>query len=153
MPTTCIALLRAISVGGTSKLPMSDLVKLCKKAGFHNPRTFIARGNALFHSHLPEPKVKATLEKLLAAYFGKLAAPRAHSSPRSPAPLLENHSPKSAFHFASLPAAPACAQPQFLRLDTEVLRILFLSFILLFHADSHSQQIINIPPAPTDRTG
>ena len=42
-----IALLRAINVGGTGKLPMSDLRSLCEKAGFRNVRTYIASGNVV----------------------------------------------------------------------------------------------------------
>ena len=71
--TSYIALLRAVNVGGTGKLAMSDLIALCKKVGFANPRTYIASGNVLFESRLPEPKVKAALEKQLAAFNGKPA--------------------------------------------------------------------------------
>ena len=42
-----IALLRAINVGGTGKLPMSDLKRLCEKVGFRNVRTYIASGNVV----------------------------------------------------------------------------------------------------------
>lgn len=34
-----IALLRAVNVGGTGKLPMSDLQALCRDAGFTNVKT------------------------------------------------------------------------------------------------------------------
>jgi uncharacterized protein (DUF1697 family) len=69
--TRYIALLRAVNVGGTGKLPMSELVTLCEAAGFANARTYIASGNVLFDSRLPEPKVKAALEAQLLAYAGK----------------------------------------------------------------------------------
>ena len=42
-----IALLRAVNVGGTGKLPMGDLKRLCEKAGFRNVRTYIASGNVV----------------------------------------------------------------------------------------------------------
>jgi hypothetical protein len=42
--TAYIALLRAVNVGGTGKLPMSDLKAMCEKAGFGNVRTYTLRG-------------------------------------------------------------------------------------------------------------
>lgn len=69
--TVFIALLRSVNVGGTGKLPMNDLKALCEDAGFAYVRTYIASGNALFESKLPEAKVKAALEKRLKAYSGR----------------------------------------------------------------------------------
>lgn len=69
--TTYVALLRAVNVGGTGKLPMATLVSLCGACGFHGARTYIASGNAVFTSRLGEPKVKALLEDRLAAHAGK----------------------------------------------------------------------------------
>ena len=42
-----VVLLRAVNVGGTGKLPMGDLKRLCEKAGFRNVRTYIASGNVV----------------------------------------------------------------------------------------------------------
>ena len=69
--TAYVALLRAVNVGGTGKLPMATLVKMCDAAGFEKARTYIASGNAVFSSRLKEPKVKALLEQCLADYAGK----------------------------------------------------------------------------------
>lgn len=69
--TRYIALLRAVNVGGTGKLPMPTLVKMCEAAGFEEVRTYIASGNVVFKSRLKEPKVKALLERELAAFAGK----------------------------------------------------------------------------------
>lgn len=69
--TSFVALLRAINVGGTGKLPMSELCKLCLDAGFQSPKTYIQSGNVVFGSTLSETKVKAKLEKALAAKMGK----------------------------------------------------------------------------------
>lgn len=69
--TTHIALLRAINVGGTGKLPMAELRALCEKAGFADVRTYIASGNLLLSSPLTPAQVKARLEELLAKRFGK----------------------------------------------------------------------------------
>jgi uncharacterized protein (DUF1697 family) len=68
--TAYIALLRAVNVGGTGKLPMSDLKAMCEKAGFGNVRTYIASGNVVFDSPAAEGRVKATMEAALAAYAG-----------------------------------------------------------------------------------
>jgi uncharacterized protein (DUF1697 family) len=66
-----IALLRAVNVGGTGKLPMQELQSMCTRLGFAKVRTYIASGNVVFESKLSEAKVKAALEKCLAAYAGK----------------------------------------------------------------------------------
>lgn len=69
--TAYIALLRAVNVGGTGKLPMTVLKALCEDAGLTGVRTYIASGNVVFGSALSEAKVKAALEIRLAAYAGK----------------------------------------------------------------------------------
>ena len=66
-----IALLRAINVGGTGKLPMGDLRSLCEKAGFRNVRTYIASGNVVAERDGSEAEAKAALEAELGAYTGK----------------------------------------------------------------------------------
>lgn len=57
-----IALLRAVNVGGTGKLPMADLKAICQAAGFAKVRTYIASGNVVFESNGGEAAVKAALE-------------------------------------------------------------------------------------------
>jgi uncharacterized protein (DUF1697 family) len=69
--TSYIALLRAVNVGGTGKLPMADLRKLAEDAGFDGVRTYIASGNLLLTSGLGERQVKKTLEEALLAYAGR----------------------------------------------------------------------------------
>src|ERR1700691_600959 len=66
-----IVLLRAVNVGGTGKLPMSDLKHLCEKAGFRNVRTYIASGNVVAERDGAEGKAKVALEAELRAYAGK----------------------------------------------------------------------------------
>ena len=66
-----VALLRAVNVGGTGKLPMSDLKKLSEKAGCSKVRTYIASGNVVFESRMKEMQVKSALEAALSAYAGK----------------------------------------------------------------------------------
>ena len=70
MPTY-IALLRAVNVGCTGKLPMAELKAMGEQAGFANVRTFIASGNLLFDSAQTEKRVAAALASQLAAYAGK----------------------------------------------------------------------------------
>ncbi|MFC5861962.1 DUF1697 domain-containing protein [Acidicapsa dinghuensis] len=66
-----IALLRAVNVGGTGKLPMTDLKAMCEELGFKSVKTYIASGNVVFLSAKSEPQVKKALEKALEAYAGK----------------------------------------------------------------------------------
>jgi uncharacterized protein (DUF1697 family) len=69
--TAYVALLRAVNVGGTGKLPMADLKVMAEAAGFTQVRTYIASGNLVFRSPLTEAEVKARLERQLATYAGK----------------------------------------------------------------------------------
>ena len=66
-----IALLRAVNVGGTGKLPMAELKAMAEELGFENVRTYIASGNLLFDTDLREAAAKSKLEKRLADYAGK----------------------------------------------------------------------------------
>jgi uncharacterized protein (DUF1697 family) len=68
---TYIALLRAVNVGGTGKLPMTELKAMCAAEGFRKVQTYIASGNVVFGADRSESKVKAALEKRLQAYAGK----------------------------------------------------------------------------------
>ena len=70
MPTY-VAFLRAVNVGGTGKLPMSDLRALCEEAGFKNVTTYIQSGNVVFSSKLDASKTQQKLEKALAKKMGK----------------------------------------------------------------------------------
>lgn len=69
--TAFIALLRAVNVGGTGKLPMTELTALCEALGYGQVKTWIASGNVVFTSDEDEAKVKAGLEARLLAWAGK----------------------------------------------------------------------------------
>ena len=69
--TKYIALIRAVNVGGTGKLPMADLKSMCNDAGFARVETYIASGNVVFESKAAPSRVKAGLEARLLAYAGK----------------------------------------------------------------------------------
>jgi uncharacterized protein (DUF1697 family) len=91
-----IALLRAVNVGGTGKLPMADLKAMCVDAGFTQVQTYIASGNVVFHSTLSAAKVKATLEAKLLAYAGKPAGVLVRTGPEMAAVLADNPFPQCA---------------------------------------------------------
>jgi len=69
--TAYVALLRAVNVGGTSKLPMADLKRIAGEIGFNDPQTFIASGNLIFSSNESEAQVREGLEAALAKFMGK----------------------------------------------------------------------------------
>lgn len=66
-----VAVLRAVNVGGTGKLPMKDLKTLCVDAGFHDIETYIASGNVVFGADGSDTEVRQALEIRLEAYAGK----------------------------------------------------------------------------------
>jgi uncharacterized protein (DUF1697 family) len=91
-----VALLRAVNVGGTGKLPMSDLKALCEELGFGTVRTFIASGNVVFTSRKSEAAIKAALEKQLAAYAGKPVGVLVRSAAEMAQVRSDNPFPKAA---------------------------------------------------------
>jgi uncharacterized protein (DUF1697 family) len=66
-----VALIRAVNVGGTGKLPMKELKSICADAGFSRIETYIASGNVVFDSKASAKAVKAALEKRLAVFAGR----------------------------------------------------------------------------------
>lgn len=69
--TNYIALLHAVNVGGTGKLPMTELKALCDGLGFIGARTYIASGNVVFKSDESAQQVKVALEQALESHMGK----------------------------------------------------------------------------------
>jgi uncharacterized protein (DUF1697 family) len=94
--TTYIALLRAVNVGGTGKLPMTELKALCLDAGFTDVRTYIASGNVVFRSQLSAAKVKSTLEARLADDAGDAIGVAVRTAAELEAILKSNPFPKAA---------------------------------------------------------
>ena len=88
--TTFVALLRAVNVGGTGKLPMTELKAICESVGFSQVRTYIASGNVVFDSDLTESKVKAALEETLQAYAGKPVGVMVRTGPQLAQVLADN---------------------------------------------------------------
>ncbi|MCC6070430.1 DUF1697 domain-containing protein [Massilia sp. GCM10020059] len=88
--TTFIALLRAVNVGGTGKLPMSELKTMCEAIGFSNVRTYIASGNVVFDSALAENQVAKKLAASLEEYAGKPVGVMVRTGPEMTAVLKAN---------------------------------------------------------------
>jgi uncharacterized protein (DUF1697 family) len=61
MPTSYLALLRGINVGGKNKLPMKDLSELFVASGCKDVRTYIQSGNVLFNATRSAASKVATL--------------------------------------------------------------------------------------------
>ena len=93
---TYIALLRAVNVGGTGKLPMAELRAMCEFAGLQDVRTYIASGNVVLRSASTAVQVKATLEAALARYAGKPVGVLVRTGAEMVAVIAANPFPKAA---------------------------------------------------------
>ena len=91
-----VALLRAVNVGGTGKLPMSDLKAMCEELGFGSVRTYIASGNVVFTSRKSEAAIKVALEKALEVYAGKPVGVHVRNAAEMAKVLSDNPFPKAA---------------------------------------------------------
>jgi uncharacterized protein (DUF1697 family) len=91
-----VALLRAVNVGGTGKLPMSQLKAMCEAAGFEAVQTYIASGNVVFRTAKSEPQVKSVLETKLETYAGKPVDVLVRTAAEMAAVLKENPFPQAA---------------------------------------------------------
>lgn len=69
MGASYVAMLRAVNVGGTGKLPMAELTALCEAAGFGQVRTYIASGNVAFHADGTEDDIRSALQDRLHAHM------------------------------------------------------------------------------------
>lgn len=93
--TSYVALLRAVNVGGTGKLPMAELKAMCEAAGFRSVRTYIASGNVVFESRLGEAAVKKSIEARLLAYAGKPVRVMVRTAAEMAAVLAKNPFPRA----------------------------------------------------------
>lgn len=69
--TAYVALVRAVNVSGTGKLPKEDLQAMGQACGFDKVRTFINSGNLLFASDLKETAAQELLAAKMADHFGR----------------------------------------------------------------------------------
>ncbi len=88
--TAYVALLRAVNVGGTGKLPMAALVKICESVGFERVSTYIASGNVVFCTSRSEREIKGLLEARLESHSGKPVAVLVRSTDEMQAVLADN---------------------------------------------------------------
>jgi len=93
---TYIALLRAVNVGGTGKLPMAELRAMCDAIGFAQVRTYVVSGNVVFASASTARQVQASLETALAAYAGKPVGVLVRTAAELAQALAANPFPKAA---------------------------------------------------------
>lgn len=82
-----IALLRAVNVGGTGKLPMSELKAMCEELGYAAVR---------FTSRKSQSAIKTALEKRLHAYAGAPVGVLVRSATEMAQVLADNPFPKAA---------------------------------------------------------
>jgi uncharacterized protein (DUF1697 family) len=108
-----VALLRAVNVGGTGKLPMAALTDLCQAAGFTDVKTYIASGNVVFRSAGSEAAVRSALEVRLHQYAAKPVGVLVRSAPEMAEVLTRNPFPReppnrvmALFIDAALPSDP-----------------------------------------------
>lgn len=68
-PTTYLALLRGINVGGKNKVPMAKLKAMLETLGFEAVTTWIQSGNAIFRSPLAASTIATKIETALTETF------------------------------------------------------------------------------------
>jgi uncharacterized protein (DUF1697 family) len=147
-----IALLRAVNVGGTGKLPMTELKAICEAAGFQSVRTYIASGNVVFQSSKTEAQVKAVLEKALAAFAGKPVAVLVRTAAEMAAVMANNPFPEMAANLTHACFLDSAPPPDALKKisgrNREELR-LGTREIYIYYPDGAGQSKLKIPAAKT----
>jgi uncharacterized protein (DUF1697 family) len=69
--TAYVALLRGVNLLGSGSLKMADLRSIAEELGLQSVRTYIASGNLLFTSDLPEQRLRVLLEQRMEAHMGR----------------------------------------------------------------------------------
>jgi uncharacterized protein (DUF1697 family) len=148
--TNYIVLLRAVNVGGTGKLPMTELAAMCERAGFSKVKTYIASGNVVFQSAKSESQVKKLMETVLADYAGKPVGVMVRTVAEMAAVLAANPFPDRAnnlTHAFFLDAAPpADTVEKVTNRNGEEIR-LGTREIYVFYPDGAGQSKLKIPAA------
>lgn len=70
MPSTYVALLRGVNIGGKNKLPMKDLAAIFQKSGCSNVRTYIQSGNVIFECPTSVRRLQQTVGSAIEDKFG-----------------------------------------------------------------------------------
>ena len=71
--TAYVALVRAVNLSGTGKLPKEELKVIGEACGFEACRTFINSGNLLFSTGLSAIEAKGRMERRVSDFLGKPA--------------------------------------------------------------------------------
>ena len=150
--TGYVALLRAVNVGGTGKLPMRDLAAMCEAAGFTKVRTYIASGNVVFESPLTEASVKAELESRLAAYAGRAVGVCVRSAREMAAVCAANpfaHAPgaRAVAIFLDQPPPPDAAEQAKGQAPDELIQLGAREIYVLYGAAGQGHSKLRIPAA------
>ena len=94
--TRCVALLRAVNVGGR-KVTMAELKKAAEKLGYANTRTLVASGNLVFDAKkAPPARLEAALEAAIEKTFGLFSEVMVRDPAEWAAILKANPFPKKA---------------------------------------------------------
>jgi uncharacterized protein (DUF1697 family) len=80
-PSTFIALLRGINVGGGNRLPMADLRAMCADLGWLDAQTYVASGNVLFRATGTAGGLEEALERTITDRFGLTIATIVRTAP------------------------------------------------------------------------
>jgi uncharacterized protein (DUF1697 family) len=116
-----VALLRAVNLGGSTTLPMTDLRAMCEASGFAKVSTYIASGNALFESEASEKDVKSALEAKLFQRAGRPIEVLVRALPELAATLAGNpfpEAPANIVHVIFLDAEPPAGWSDAIRHQT-----------------------------------
>lgn len=149
-----IALLRAVNVGGTGKLPMSELKAMCVAEGYSKAQTYIASGNVVFETKASPATVKAALESRLNAYAGKPVGVLVRTANEMASVLKSNPFPKAAPNriiaiFLDEPPAPDALDDLRHRKDEEI--SLGAREIYVHYGDGMRDSKLVIPAAKLER--
>jgi uncharacterized protein (DUF1697 family) len=116
-----IALLRAVNVGGSGKVAMSDLRAMATDMGLEAPRTLLQSGNLVFSAKEKAEVLESRLEAETATRFGLKTAYLVRTAAEWDALIAANPFPKEAkadpAHLVAMPlkAAPTAASVKALR--------------------------------------
>jgi uncharacterized protein (DUF1697 family) len=145
-----VGLLRAVNVGGTGKLPMTELVRMCTDAGFQDVRTYIASGNVVFSTDLPAAQAKKALEKQLQDYAGKpvgvfIRTPEEMQQILADNPFADREARYTATHFLNEPPPPDALEHA-TGVNTEEMR-LGKREIYVYYGEGMGRSKLRIPAA------
>jgi uncharacterized protein (DUF1697 family) len=110
-----VALVRAVNVGGTGRLPMTELAAACREIGWTEVKTYLASGNVVFRGTGTEKEMVARLEAKLGCAMGKpvtvlLRTARELEDALRRNPFGESESARTLIFFLPLAAPPDAAR-------------------------------------------